>query len=52
MLAVLGNAGDSGFAAIEAAAHAAAVNLSPGPRSRAWDYWTARAEQAGAAPGR
>jgi ribulose-5-phosphate 4-epimerase/fuculose-1-phosphate aldolase len=25
----------------------AAVNLSPGPLSRAWDYWTARAEQAG-----
>ena len=22
---------------------AAAINLSPGPLSRAWDYWTARA---------
>ena len=31
---------------------AAAINLSPGPLSRAWDYWTARAEQAGHAPGR
>jgi HCOMODA/2-hydroxy-3-carboxy-muconic semialdehyde decarboxylase len=31
---------------------AAAINLSPGPLSRAWDYWTARAEQAGAGPGR
>ena len=29
----------------------AAVNLSPGPLSRAWDYWTARAEQAGQDPG-
>jgi hypothetical protein len=26
---------------------AAAINLSPGPLSRAWDYWTARAEKAG-----
>jgi ribulose-5-phosphate 4-epimerase/fuculose-1-phosphate aldolase len=26
----------------------AAINLSPGPLTRAWDYWTARAEQAGA----
>jgi ribulose-5-phosphate 4-epimerase/fuculose-1-phosphate aldolase len=25
---------------------AAAINLSPGPLSRAWDYWTARAENA------
>jgi hypothetical protein len=25
---------------------AAAINLSPGPLSRAWDYWTARAEKA------
>jgi ribulose-5-phosphate 4-epimerase/fuculose-1-phosphate aldolase len=25
---------------------AAAVNLSPGPLTRAWDYWTARAESA------
>jgi ribulose-5-phosphate 4-epimerase/fuculose-1-phosphate aldolase len=24
----------------------AAINLSPGPLARAWDYWTARAEQA------
>lgn len=31
---------------------AAAINLSPGPLSRAWDYWTARAEQAGAGPRR
>jgi HCOMODA/2-hydroxy-3-carboxy-muconic semialdehyde decarboxylase len=30
---------------------AAAINLSPGPLSRAWDYWTARAEQAGAERG-
>jgi hypothetical protein len=31
---------------------APAIKLSPGPLSRAWDYGTARAEQAGATSGR
>jgi hypothetical protein len=28
---------------------ASAINLSPGPLARAWDYWTARVQQAGVA---